>query len=96
MANFSVRVTTLVLSFSYLGPRWTLIFTVLVLILNSLYFHFSSTIPARFNALSSWLMSVTTTTLVVENISMKERGETLTGLTRRRKKSRIVFFNIPF
>ena len=74
MANFSVRVTTLVLSLSYLGPGWTLIFMVLVLVLNSLYFHFSSAIPSRFNTLSSWVMSLTTTTLVVENISMKERG----------------------
>ena len=75
MSNFSVRVTTLVLSLSYLGPGWTLIFTALVLILNSLYFHFSSTIPSRFNPLSSWVMSVTTTALVVENISRRERAD---------------------
>ena len=74
MANFSMRVTTVVLSLSYFGPGWTLIFMVLVLVVNSLYFHFSSAIPSRFNKLSSWVMSLTTTTLVVENISMKERG----------------------
>ena len=72
-ANFSVRVLVLVLSLSHLTTLSTLVFLSLALSLEALYLHYFS-IPARFSKLSTWALSPTTTTLVVENISKKERG----------------------
>ena len=96
MANFSMRVTTVVLSLSYFGPGWTLIFMVLVLVVNSLYFHFSSAIPSRFNKLTSWMMSLTTTTLVVENISMRERGKDTVRTDQEKKVIQTFLFQHSF
>ena len=96
MVNFSVRMLTLILSLSYLGPGWTLIFIVLVLVLNSLYFHFSSSIPLRFNKLSSWMMSLTTTTLVVENISLRERGRDIDKKDQENKEIQAFLFKHSF
>ena len=72
-ANFSVRVLVLVLSLSHLTTLSTLVFLSLALSLEAVYLHCFS-IPARFSKLSTWALSPTTTTLVVENISKKERG----------------------
>ena len=92
MANFSMRVTTVVLSLSYFGPGWTLIFMVLVLVLNSLYFHFSSAIPSRFNKLTSWMMSLTTTILMVEDGSRKERGRDSCRSDKEKKEIQTFLF----
>ena len=72
-ANLSVRVAVLVLSLSHLETIWTLIFIALTLSLDALYLHRYS-IPARFSKVATWALSPTTTTLVVENISRRERG----------------------
>ena len=71
--NFSVRVLVLVLSLSQLDTLWTLVFLSLALSLDALYLHYFS-IPARFSKVTSWALSSTTATLVVENISRRERG----------------------
>ena len=75
LSNLTVRELVLILSLSQLHTIWTAAFIVVVLVLDSLYFHFlSRTIPERFNKLTSWVLSLTTATLVVENISRRERG----------------------
>ena len=71
--NFTVRVLVLVLSLSHLDTLWTLVFLALALSLDAVLLHFYS-LPSRFSKLSTWALSPTTTTLVVENISKKERG----------------------
>ena len=72
-SNFTVRVLSLVLSLSYLGPLWTTVFVGTVLSLAAVLLHHSS-VPARFQVFTTWVVSLTTTTLVVENISLRERG----------------------
>ena len=72
-ANFSVRVMVLVVSFSHLDTLWTLVFLALALTTDALYLHYFSN-PARFSKVTSWALSATTATLVVENISTRERG----------------------
>ena len=72
-ANFTVRVFSLVLSLSYLGPLWTSVFVATVLSLAAVLLHHSS-VPPRFQVFTTWVVSLTTTTLVVENISLRERG----------------------
>ena len=72
-ANFSVRVLVLVLSLSHLTTLSTLVFLSLALSLEAVYLHCFS-IPARFSKLSTWALSPTTVTLVMKNISKKERG----------------------
>merc|ERR1712020_240447 len=72
-ANFSVRVAVLVLSLSHLDTLWTLLFLALALSLDALYLHYYS-IQGRFSKVSTWALSPTTATLVVENISRRERG----------------------
>ena len=71
--NFSVRVMVLVLSLSQLDTLWTLVFLALALSLDAVLLHFYS-LPPRFSKLSTWALSPTTATLVVENISTRERG----------------------
>ena len=73
-ANFSVRVAVLVLSLSHLDTLWTLLFLALALSLDALYLHYFASIPARFSKVTTWALSPTTATLVVENISRRERG----------------------
>ena len=73
-ANFAVRVVVLVLSLSHLDTVWTLIFVALALTLDALYLHYFSSLPPRFSKVTTWALSLTTTTLVVENISRRERG----------------------
>ena len=72
-SNLMVRLLTIVLSLSYLSWFWTALFVTIVLIVDALHLNLSS-IPARFSGLSSWLLSLTTSTLLVENISAQERG----------------------
>ena len=64
-ANFTVRVFSLVLSLSYLGPLWTSVFVATVLSLAAVLLHHSS-VPPRFQVFTTWVVSLTTTTLVVE------------------------------
>ena len=76
-SNFTVRVLALVLSLSYLGTVWTSVFVAIALILAAVLLH-HSTVPARFQTFTTWAVSLTTTTLVVENISLRERGRDTT------------------
>jgi hypothetical protein len=82
-SNFTVRVLALVLSLSYLGTVWTSVFVAIALILAAVLLH-HSTVPARFQTFTTWAVSLTTTTLVVENISLRERGRdrTSSGILR--------------
>ena len=64
----------LVLSLSLLDTVWTQAFLALVLAVNALHLHLNPSVPSRFNKVSSWLLSVTTATLVGENLSRRERG----------------------
>ena len=86
-SNFTVRVVTLVLSLSYLGTLWTSVFVVIALILAAIFLHYSS-VPPRFQRFTTWVMSLTTTTLVVENISRKERGRDTVRFAQEKKRIR--------
>ena len=72
--NFVVRVLVFVLSLSHLDTVWTLVFIVLALSVDALYLYYFGSLPARFSKLSTWALSLSTTTVMVENISRKERG----------------------
>ena len=69
-----MRVLVLVLSLSLLDTIWTAAFLALVLTVNALYLNFYPSVPPRFNKVSTWLLSVTTATLVGQNLSRRERG----------------------
>ena len=84
-SNFMVRTVSLVLALSCLGWLWTGVLVSVVLSLDGLYLSLSSNIPARFSLASSWLVSLTTASLVVENISLRERGRD-THRDRREKE----------
>ena len=73
LTNLSIRVLTLILSLAYLG-KWTVLLVVIVFCLNAMFFHFLLDIPDRYNKFSSWLLSLTNASLIVEDISQKERN----------------------
>ena len=73
LTNLSIRVLTLILSLAYLG-KWTVLLVVTVFCLNAMFFHFLLDIPDRYNKFSSWLLSLTNASLIVEDISRKERN----------------------
>ena len=64
----------LVLSLSFLDTMWTGAFLALVLTVNALYLNFYPSFPGRFSKPSTWVLSLTTATLVGQNISRRERG----------------------
>ena len=86
-SNFTVRVATLVLSLSYLGTLWTSPLVIIALILAAILLH-HSTVPPRFQKFTTWVLSLTTTTLVVENISRRERGRDNVRSAEEKKRIR--------
>ena len=72
LTNLSIRVLSLILSLSFLG-KWTAVLVVTVFGVNALFLYFILDVPERYNKFSSWMLSLTNSTLIVEDISKKER-----------------------
>ena len=72
LTNFSVRFLSFVLIIAFLG-KWTAVLALTVLSYNAFLFRVFDFIPARYNKFSSWL-ALTNTTLIVEDVSKKERN----------------------
>ena len=72
LTNLSVRLLAFVLIIAFLG-KWAALLALTVLCYNTFLFRLVVSVPARYNKFSSCL-ALTNTTLIVEDVSKKERG----------------------